>query len=152
MVTTVPPAHAATPADTLVLAWAIDDIISLDPGEAFELSAAEVTGNTYSKLVTINIDDTSKVIGDLATLNGEFTHYQVADDLLKVTGDASIGAQIETGTDRRCAMRTIQTTLSSRRPASSIAGNSRSCMSISSSDDPWRSISIEHSVDPFLQR
>ncbi|MEN5395025.1 tubulin-like doman-containing protein [Stenotrophomonas sp. TWI377] len=33
--------------------------------------------------------------GDLATLNGEFTHYQVADDLLKVTGDASIGAQIE---------------------------------------------------------
>lgn len=33
--------------------------------------------------------------GDLATVTGEFTHYQVADDLLKVSGDASIGAQIE---------------------------------------------------------
>ncbi|MGN7294145.1 ABC transporter substrate-binding protein [Rhizobium sp. SAFR-030] len=61
-----PQAFAATPADTLVEGFAIDDIISLDPGEAFELSAAEVTGNSYSKLVTIDISDTSKVIGDLA--------------------------------------------------------------------------------------
>jgi peptide/nickel transport system substrate-binding protein len=27
------PALAATPADTLVLAWAFDDMITLDPGE-----------------------------------------------------------------------------------------------------------------------
>ena len=33
--------------------------------------------------------------GDLATVNGEFTHYQIADELLKVSGDNSIGAQIE---------------------------------------------------------
>ena len=38
------PAAAATPADTLVEALAIDDIITLDPGEAFELSTAEITG------------------------------------------------------------------------------------------------------------
>ncbi|TRL38752.1 ABC transporter substrate-binding protein [Rhizobium straminoryzae] len=61
-----PQAFAATPADTLVEGFAIDDIISLDPGEAFELSTAEVTGNTYSKLVSIDINDTSKVVGDLA--------------------------------------------------------------------------------------
>lgn len=33
--------------------------------------------------------------GDLTMVNGEFTHYQIADELLKVSGDASIGAQIE---------------------------------------------------------
>ncbi len=61
-----PQAFAATPADTLVEGFAIDDIISLDPGEAFEITTAEVTGNTYSKLVSIDITDTSKVVGDLA--------------------------------------------------------------------------------------
>ncbi|MBB3946236.1 peptide/nickel transport system substrate-binding protein [Rhizobium skierniewicense] len=61
-----PQAFAATPADTLVEGFAIDDIISLDPGEAFEITTAEVTGNTYSKLVSIDITDTSKVKGDLA--------------------------------------------------------------------------------------
>src|SRR5260221_436025 len=33
-----PQVHAATPADTLVIAKQIDDIISLDPAEAYELS------------------------------------------------------------------------------------------------------------------
>ena len=61
-----PQAYAATPADTLVLAWAIDDIITLDPGEAFEISTAEVTANTYSKLVALDPADTSKVNGALA--------------------------------------------------------------------------------------
>ncbi|SCX23344.1 putative D,D-dipeptide-binding periplasmic protein DdpA precursor [Agrobacterium sp. DSM 25558] len=61
-----PQAFAATPADTLVEGFAIDDIITLDPGEAFEITTAEVTGNTYSKLVSIDIADTSKVKGDLA--------------------------------------------------------------------------------------
>ena len=53
-------AFAATPADTLVEGFAIDDIITLDPGEAFELSAAEVTGNTYSKLDTKRLIDFGK--------------------------------------------------------------------------------------------
>lgn len=66
MLSLAPQAFAATPADTLVEGFAIDDIISLDPGEAFEITTAEVTGNTYSKLVSIDIADTSKVKGDLA--------------------------------------------------------------------------------------
>jgi peptide/nickel transport system substrate-binding protein len=36
-----PQAFAATPADTLVEGFAFDDIITIDPGEAFELSTAE---------------------------------------------------------------------------------------------------------------
>ena len=38
-------ALAATPKDTLVVAWAFDDIITMDPGESFEISAGEVMGN-----------------------------------------------------------------------------------------------------------
>ncbi|MFT3688773.1 ABC transporter substrate-binding protein [Paenirhodobacter sp.] len=60
------PALAATPADTLVEAFAIDDIISLDPAEAFELSTAEITSNSYSLLVRLDLNDTSKVTPDLA--------------------------------------------------------------------------------------
>ncbi|SSC71754.1 unnamed protein product [Ciceribacter sp. T2.26MG-112.2] len=61
-----PQAFAATPADTLVQGWAFDDIITLDPGEAFEISTAEVTANTYSKLVNLDMNHTSKVVGELA--------------------------------------------------------------------------------------
>jgi len=60
------PALAATPADTLVEAFAIDDVISLDPAEAFEFTTAEITSNTYSLLVRLDIDDTSKIVPDLA--------------------------------------------------------------------------------------
>jgi len=37
---------AATPADTLVVAAAIDDIVSLDPAEAYEFSGLDVVNNT----------------------------------------------------------------------------------------------------------
>lgn len=66
MVAAAPQSYAATPADTLVQAWAIDDIITLDPGEAFEISTAEVTANTYSKLVALDPADTSKIVSDIA--------------------------------------------------------------------------------------
>ncbi|WP_353645844.1 ABC transporter substrate-binding protein [Mesorhizobium sp. WSM2239] len=73
------PAHAATPADTLVLAWAIDDIITMDPGEAFEISAGEITGNTYDMLVRLDINDTTKVVGGVAE------SWEVSDDGLTYT-------------------------------------------------------------------
>jgi ABC-type transport system substrate-binding protein len=43
----ITPAMAATPKDTLVLAFGFDDIITMDPAEAFELSAGEIMGNVY---------------------------------------------------------------------------------------------------------
>src|SRR5258706_15625999 len=45
------PAQAATPKDTLVVAAAFDDIITMDPAEAFEISAGEIMGNIYDRLV-----------------------------------------------------------------------------------------------------
>ena len=74
-----PQAFADTPADTLVLGFAFDDIISLDPAEAFELSTAEVTANTYNKLVALDPSDTSKVVGELAE------SWAISDDGLTYT-------------------------------------------------------------------
>jgi peptide/nickel transport system substrate-binding protein len=59
-------AHAQTPRRTLVQAMAIDDIISLDPAESFEISSAEVIGNLYERLVQFDLDDPSRLTGMLA--------------------------------------------------------------------------------------
>ena len=49
---------AATPADTLVVAQNIDDIVSIDPGEAYEFSSGEYVTQTYDRLVQYDADDT----------------------------------------------------------------------------------------------
>jgi peptide/nickel transport system substrate-binding protein len=85
------PAFADTPADTLVEAFAIDDIISMDPGEAFEFSTAEVTGNSYSMLVRLDMSDTSKVTGDLAE------SWTVSDDGLTYTFKLKPGLKFASG-------------------------------------------------------
>ena len=59
-------ALAATPKDTLVVTWAMDDIITMDPGEAFEISAGEIMGNSYDRLLRYDVNDPSKLIADLA--------------------------------------------------------------------------------------
>ena len=60
------PAQVATPKDTLVLAAAFDDIISLDPAGAFEISTVEITGNCYERLISFDVADPSKLLGNLA--------------------------------------------------------------------------------------
>jgi len=59
-------AKAATPPDTLVMAWQIDDIISLDPAEIFEFSAGEIAGNTYERLINYDPKDVTKIYGEVA--------------------------------------------------------------------------------------
>lgn len=60
------PLQAATPKDSLILAMAFDDIISMDPAEAFEIAAGEVIGNTYERLVEFDVADPTKLSGALA--------------------------------------------------------------------------------------
>ncbi len=91
MVAAAPQAYAATPADTLVQAWAIDDIITLDPGEAFEISTAEVTANTYSKLVALDPADTSKIVSDIAE------SWDVSEDGLTYTFKLKPGLTFASG-------------------------------------------------------
>ncbi len=57
---------AATPKDTLVVALAFDDIITMDPAEAFEISAGEIMGNCYDRLIRYDVADPSKLLPDLA--------------------------------------------------------------------------------------
>jgi len=87
----VAPAFAVTPADTLVEGFAIDDIISMDPGEAFEFSTAEVTGNTYDLLVRLDLSDTSRVKGDLAE------SWKISDDGLVYTFKLKPGLKFASG-------------------------------------------------------
>jgi len=58
--------RADTPKDTVVMAKQIDDIISLDPGEAFEFSGGEVNGNVYERLVYYDLKNVAKLYGALA--------------------------------------------------------------------------------------
>lgn len=59
-------ASAETPKDSLVMAWAFDDIVTLDPGEIFELSGAEYGAQVYDRLVTYDTQDVSKISGQVA--------------------------------------------------------------------------------------
>ena len=66
LVCAAPAVLAATPKDTLIIATGFDDIITMDPGETFELSAGEIMGNTYDRLLRYDINDTTKLVSDLA--------------------------------------------------------------------------------------
>jgi peptide/nickel transport system substrate-binding protein len=85
------PAFAETPADTLVQAWAIDDTITLDPAESFELSPAEFLGNGYDMLVRLDVADTTKVKGGVAE------SWTVSDDGLTYTFKLKPGIKFASG-------------------------------------------------------
>ena len=57
---------ADTPKDTLVIGRIIDDIISLDPAQAFEIGGGEVIANCYERLIAPNPANPSEIIGELA--------------------------------------------------------------------------------------
>jgi peptide/nickel transport system substrate-binding protein len=58
--------YAQTPKDTVVMAKQIDDIISLDPAEAFEFSGVEVGANIYDKLIGVDLAKNNALVGELA--------------------------------------------------------------------------------------
>jgi peptide/nickel transport system substrate-binding protein len=68
------PAAAQTPPGVVVFARQIDDIISLDPHEAFEYAASEMSANVYQKLVTTPNANPSEIQGELAE------KWDVSDD------------------------------------------------------------------------
>jgi peptide/nickel transport system substrate-binding protein len=69
-----PALHAEVPKDTLVQAWQIDDLITLDPAEVFEFSGAEYAANVYDRLVTYPVDDVENLQGNVAE------SWDIADD------------------------------------------------------------------------
>ncbi len=79
-------ALAATPKDTLVVAWAIDDIITMDPAESFEISAGEIMGNSYDRLLRYDVSDPSKLVADVAK------SWKVSEDGKTFTSSSSATA------------------------------------------------------------
>lgn len=59
-------AFAATPPNTLVVAQGLDDIVSLDPAEANELSSIQTVPSLYQRLVQADREDPAKVVPVLA--------------------------------------------------------------------------------------
>ncbi|MFG1495351.1 ABC transporter substrate-binding protein [Saccharospirillum sp. HFRX-1] len=59
--------HAATPDNTLVVAQNIDDIVSIDPAQAYEFSSGEYVANSYDQLVQYDATNTTELAPGLAT-------------------------------------------------------------------------------------
>ena len=85
------PARAETPKDGLVMADFIDDMISLDPAEVLEFSAAEIQAQIYDRLVTYPVDDVSKLEGLVAE------SWSVSDDGKQVTFKIRPGIKFHSG-------------------------------------------------------
>jgi peptide/nickel transport system substrate-binding protein len=65
---------AKTPQDSLVMAFQIADLITLDPAEVFEFTGAEYAANVYDRLVAYPVDDVAHLRGHVAE------SWQIADD------------------------------------------------------------------------
>lgn len=83
---------AETPADTLVMADAIDDIITFDPQESFEISAGDPLHNIYEGLYRI---DVSQGDGKLVPVLAESA--AVSEDGLTHTFKIKAGATFASG-------------------------------------------------------
>jgi peptide/nickel transport system substrate-binding protein len=59
-------AHAETPPNVLVVAQSIDDAVSFDPAEGFELTTVQSFNNLYQRLVQANREDGTKIEPALA--------------------------------------------------------------------------------------
>jgi peptide/nickel transport system substrate-binding protein len=84
-------ADAATPRDGLVIVNQIDDVITLDPAEVFEFSAAEIQANIYDRLITYPVDDVESIQGHVAE------SWSVSPDGLAVTFRIRDGIKFHSG-------------------------------------------------------
>jgi peptide/nickel transport system substrate-binding protein len=92
-----PPALAKTPSDTLVVAWSLDDMITLDPAESFEFSTGEVLGNSYQNLVGYDLKNVDEVFGVIAqswsvSPDGKTFSFTIRPDLKFASGNSITAA------------------------------------------------------------
>jgi peptide/nickel transport system substrate-binding protein len=57
---------AATPRDTLVIAWQLDGVLTFDPGESYEIATQEFGTNIYDRLMRYEAEDVTKLVGGVA--------------------------------------------------------------------------------------
>lgn len=79
-------ARAATPSDMVVIGKQIDDLLTLDPGECYELTGVEVLTNIYDRLLRYEADDLTKLVGGVAqswtvSADGKTYTFKIRPDL-----------------------------------------------------------------------
>src|SRR5258708_31449876 len=85
------PAQAATPKDTFVMAKNIDDMVSLDPGEDFELTGIEIETNIYDRVMRYDAEDIKKLDG------GAVQSWTVSPDGKSITFKVRPGLKFSSG-------------------------------------------------------
>jgi peptide/nickel transport system substrate-binding protein len=86
-----PTVLAETPADTLVIADKIDDIVSLDPAESFEFSGNDLLNNVYDTLIELDPSDLGPLVPGLAE------SWEVGEDGMTYTFKMRQGANFHSG-------------------------------------------------------
>lgn len=97
--------HAATPNNSLVVAQNIDDIVSIDPAQAYEFSSGELIANIYDQLVQYDATNTTKLVPGLAeswTIDGEnkVITFQLRDDVTFHSGNPLRAEDVEFSFER----------------------------------------------------
>ncbi len=85
------PAQAATPKDTFVMAKNIDDMVSLDPAEDFELTGIEIETNIYDRVMRYDAEDLKKLDG------GAVQSWTVSPDSKTITFKVRPGIKFSSG-------------------------------------------------------
>lgn len=70
---------AATPDNTLVIAQNIDDIVAIDPAQAYEFTSGELATNIYDRLVQYDAEDPTVLAPGLAS------DWQIDEDAKTIT-------------------------------------------------------------------
>ena len=86
-----PAVLAATPEGVLVVAQNIDDIVAIDPAQAYEFTSGEIVANIYDRLVEYNPTDIEKIAPGLAE------SWTVSDDGKTFTFKLRQGAKFASG-------------------------------------------------------
>ena len=96
---TAVPAMAETPANALVIAQNIDDIVTIDPASAYEFTSGEYVANTYDQLVQYDAEDTTKLAPGLATsweidAAAKTVTFELRDGVKFASGNALRGTDV----------------------------------------------------------
>lgn len=83
--------QADTPDNLLVVAQNIDDIVAIDPAQAYEFTSGELVTNTYDRLVQYGADDPTVLAAGLAT------DWDIDSDAKTITFTLRDGATFHSG-------------------------------------------------------
>ncbi|GGA43974.1 ABC transporter substrate-binding protein [Pelagibacterium lentulum] len=84
-------AVAQTPAGMLVVAQNIDDIVAIDPAQAYEFTSGELVTNVYDRLVQYDAEDTTVLAAGLAS------EWEADDEAKTITFTMRDGATFHSG-------------------------------------------------------